>query len=96
MLNNMYVSSINLRDNLLNIENSFSRKTLGKRTLGVGIIISGMFFNGAIYGYTSPALPSFDQKREPEQENFFDRLLPKSVSKFLNLRVKRTRYLVTR
>ena len=52
------------------------RKTIGRRTLAVGIIISGMFFNGAIYGYTSPALPNFE-KPQPEQENFFDRLLPK-------------------
>ena len=56
--------------------NPNSRKTIGRRTLAVGIIISGMFFNGAIYGYTSPALPNFE-KPQPEQENFFDRLLPK-------------------
>ena len=44
--------------------------------LRLGIVISGMFFNGVIYGYTSPALPSFQQE-EKTQKNFFDEVLPK-------------------
>ena len=42
----------------------------------LSIVISGMFFNGVIYGYTSPALPSFQQP-EKSQKNLFDQLLPK-------------------
>ena len=42
----------------------------------LSIVISGMFFNGVIYGYTSPALPSF-QQQEKSQKNLFDELLPK-------------------
>ena len=46
--------------------------------LCVGIVISGMFFNGAIYGYTSPALPSFYKvPTKSQQDNLFDTLLPK-------------------
>ena len=43
-----------------------------KWTFTVAIVISGMFFNGVIYGYTSPALPSFY-----ENEQDLDTLLPK-------------------
>ena len=42
----------------------------------LSIVISGMFFNGVIYGYTSPALPSF-QQQEKHQKNIFDELFPK-------------------
>ena len=44
------------------------------KNLGLAIVISGMFFNGVIYGYTSPALPSF--YLEPKEQST-DTILPK-------------------
>lgn len=42
----------------------------------LSIVICGMFFNGVIYGYTSPALPSFQQAKE-SPKNLFDEFFPK-------------------
>ena len=40
------------------------------------IVISGMSFNGFIYGFASPALPSFNQTTK-NVDNIFDEFLPK-------------------
>jgi hypothetical protein len=48
----------------------------------IAFVISGMIFNGAIYGYTSPALPSFKKAVQAghnmaAEDSFFQELFPK-------------------
>ena len=44
--------------------------------LRIFIVIYGMIFNGIIYGFSSPALPSLN-KTELLNSTIFDRILPK-------------------
>ena len=45
----------------IKMEEAENTKTKVRPTLGLAIVISGMFFNGVVYGYASPALPSFER-----------------------------------
>ena len=46
-----------------------------RRIICICIIISGMLFNGFVYGYSSPALPSF--RKDLELRNDLDYVLKK-------------------
>ena len=46
-----------------------------RRIICICIIISGMLFNGFVYGYSSPALPSF--RKDLELRNDLDHVLKK-------------------
>ena len=46
-----------------------------RRILCITIVICGMFFNGVVYGFPSPAELSF--KKDYEIKNDLDRIFPK-------------------
>lgn len=51
------------------IHHQESKKKI-RETLCLAIVISGMYFNGVIYGFTSPALPSFYSVEDKTKDSF--------------------------
>ena len=52
-----------------------SKITGYKRILCISILICGMFFNGIVYGLSSPSILSF--QKDLQNITTFDQLLPK-------------------
>ena len=68
-------SEVSLTSDLYEVDDQQPRINGPIRILCITIVICGMFFNGVVYGFPSPAELSF--KKDHKIKNNLDRIFPK-------------------